>query len=157
MYTLQTDLPLTSEIKIHEVDYEPIQVDLKYTRLFKQIDGSGGLAVAYGQDILIIAFYSENEKDSEGNHQNSKTVGDHLENHISMLNEDVQTYFEKQKDRDDESGPMRIAKPIKLSPDMYTMLYVSTIHSEYIYVLQKKRIEKKKREELLEKTVVDDT
>jgi len=40
---------------------------------------------------------------------------------------------------------------------MYTMLYVSTIHSEYVHVLQTRDKESKKREEELSKSIIGKT
>ena len=63
--------------------------------------------------------------------------------------------MEIENDRaDDEQGMKRIGVPIKLQEDMFTMLFVSTLFSEYIYVLQKEDKERKKKKELLAKVVV---
>ena len=48
----------------------------------------------------------------------------------------------------------RIGVPIKLQEDMFTMLFVSTLFSEYIYVLQKDDKIRKERQDLLTRVVV---
>ena len=72
-------------------------------------------------------------------------MGEAVERTVRGLAESNPTYLEHQKERDDEQGMKRIGVPIKLQEDMFTMLFVSTLWSEYIYVLQKDdRIRKEK-------------
>ena len=67
---------------------------------------------------------------------------------------DCKTYLEIENTRDDEQGMKRIGEKIKLQEDMFTMLFVSTLFSEYIYVLQKDDKLRKEKKELLSKVVV---
>ena len=132
-----------------------------------------GMVIGYEKDILILAFYntestlqrrdSEAPEKQELDHsvngegeqekppaddawkQNAQSLGEAVERTVSGLAESNPTYLESQKDRDDEQGMKRIGVPIKLQEDMFTMLFVSTLWSEYIYVLQKDdRIRKEK-------------
>ena len=58
---------------------------------------------------------------------------------------DCKTYLEIENTRDDEQGMKRIGEKIKLQEDMFTMLFVSTLFSEYIYVLQRNHREHQER------------
>ena len=72
-------------------------------------------------------------------------MGDAVERVVRGLAGDAPSYLESQKKRDDEQGMKRIGVPIKLQEDMFTMLFVSTLFSEYIYVLQRNHREHQER------------
>ena len=114
------------------------------------------MVVALRGDILIIAFYDKTKEDERADPQSSEVVRKHVNAHMERLTSP--NYLTAQdEDRGDESGPRRIGNQLHLQLDMYTMLYVSTIYSEYYYVRDKKDKEKKRQEDLLTESVIKRT
>ena len=48
-------------------------------------------------------------------------------------------YTNKQEERESGAGPTRIGSPVKLSFDLYSMLFVTTMYPDYIYAFKKKK------------------
>ena len=50
------------------------------------------------------------------------------------------------------NGPKRIGTSLELNVDLYSMLFITTLHHEYIYDLQKKKLKKEKlRKSIIQK------
>ena len=47
------------------------------------------------------------------------------------------TYLEKTRDRKDGTGEFRVGKPMVTEFDLYSMLYVTTLYPEYVYLIKK--------------------
>lgn len=61
---------------------------------------------------------------------------------LEWLNRDFKTYVRHKKSNTEEgSGEQRIGTPLELEYDMYGLLYVTTLHPEYLYVKQKAKKE----------------
>ena len=65
-----------------------------------------------------------------------------VQNRIEEFLKDSMSYMKnKKQNADDGAGELRIGTPLKLELDMYALLYITSLYSEYIYVIDKKHRE----------------
>ena len=65
-----------------------------------------------------------------------------VQNRIEEFLKDSMSYMKnKKQNAEDGTGDLRIGTPLKLELDMYALLYITSLYSEYIYVIDKKHKE----------------
>ena len=81
-------------------------------------------------------YVKKEKKDVRG--QTLIRIGMMAQKRLEWLNRDFKTYVRHKKTRTEEgSGEQRIGTSLRLNYDMYSLLYVTTMHPEYLHVLQK--------------------
>ena len=53
-------------------------------------------------------------------------------NDLELEETNKENYAYKKRDRVSGSGPLRIGEDMEIRPDLYSMLFVSCLHAEYV-------------------------
>ena len=124
-----------------------LSIEKGCTVLRRSQEQEGGIVVAEDRNVMVVTYFNESENEAEV----VRIVGQQMKT-IRDLNTS-KTYFQKEKDRKDGTGEFRVGTPMELGFDLYSMMYVTMLFPEYVYLFEKIH---KKEEETLEKLIKEE-